>query len=241
MPKIKRLIRRLPPLLACGSLLLSGCQQIHGDGNTVKESRIVGSFTKLESAGSFDVYISRGNTSSVQIEAEKNLTPYIETRVEDDRLLIKTRDDVWLDPTRDIKVYVTVSDIDEIALAGSGNVFDMDTLLNDQSIRFSVTGSGDIHANLNSPAVTGNVTGSGDLDLAGLTRDIKVSIAGSGNFNGQKLLGENVDANIIGSGNAYVNASTKLTVHIFGSGDVDYKGSPEMDFHIAGSGSVVQK
>ncbi|HSH20080.1 MAG TPA: DUF2807 domain-containing protein, partial [Draconibacterium sp.] len=61
---------------------------IRGNGIDASEQRAVTSFNKVNSAGSFDVFISKGDVFEVVVNAEKNILPYIETSVSNNTLLI---------------------------------------------------------------------------------------------------------------------------------------------------------
>ncbi len=69
-------------------------ETIKGNGVTKKESRQVSDYTSLSSSGSMDVHISYGNSNSITVEADENLLPYIETIVEDGKLLIRSKKNI---------------------------------------------------------------------------------------------------------------------------------------------------
>ncbi len=67
-------------------------ETIKGNGQVKKETREVSNFTSLSSQGSMNVQISYGNSNSIVVEADENLLPYIETTVENGKLLIKAKE-----------------------------------------------------------------------------------------------------------------------------------------------------
>ena len=75
-------------------------ETIKGNGEVKKETRELNSFTSLASQGSMNVQISYGNSNSVTVEADENLLPYIETKVEDGRLMIRPKKNVNLIETK---------------------------------------------------------------------------------------------------------------------------------------------
>ncbi|HQS56543.1 MAG TPA: DUF2807 domain-containing protein, partial [Sediminibacterium sp.] len=66
-----------------------GWDKVEGNGQLKKENRQVGQFTKVGSSGSWDVMIAYGSENSVQVEGDENLLPYIETKVENNKLSIQ--------------------------------------------------------------------------------------------------------------------------------------------------------
>ena len=67
---------------------------VKGDGNLKKETREVSNFASLSSRGSIDVQISYGTSNSIQVEADENLLPYIETKVENGQLIIQPKKNI---------------------------------------------------------------------------------------------------------------------------------------------------
>jgi len=229
-------------LMVLTAACLSSCLgRIRGNGDMTTQQRQVAPFHEITLYGSMNVQVTRGSSRPVEILAESNLMPYIETEVVGDRLEIKTKPGIWLDPEKEITVHVTADEIREVDLAGSGNITGQNQLEDTGSIRFRLTGSGDLTFNLNCPVADADIAGSGEMVLSGQTRDLMVSITGSGDFHGSGLQSEQAEARILGSGNAEVNCSMLLKARIFGSGDVDYRGDPRTDVQVTGSGSVNHK
>ncbi len=216
-----------------------GGQRISGNGNVTTVERALNQFTHVEQKGSFDVYVSTGNSYTVKIEAEDNLQPYIETNVSNGRLEIKTKDGFWIRPKKQLKVYITAPTYNSIQSFGSGNIVSENTLYDSSKITLKVSGSADIKATVNAPEVESQISGSGNVNLNGETRSFSGRVSGSGDIIAFDLKAEDVEVNIAGSGNAKVFASVKLDATVNGSGDVIYKGNaPSVKSSIHGSGSI---
>ncbi|MDO4163115.1 MAG: head GIN domain-containing protein [Bacteroides sp.] len=87
------------------------------------------------------------------------------------------------------------------------------------------------------------VVGSGDILLKnGLTTDnLNISIAGSGDINGDNITCDNFKTSIAGSGNLTMKnvKTTKTEISIAGSGDIYLSGiTEEADYSIAGAGDI---
>lgn len=217
-------------------------KKIEGNGNLTKSVRTVGNFTAISSGGSWDVIISYGTDKDVIIEADENLMSYIITEVKGDKLTIKTENYINLKSKNRIKVYVSLTKITGISLAGSGNITGAGNFTNDDKTTFSVAGSGNINLDFKSIERVGiSIAGSGNVILKGKTDALGISIAGSGDAICKDLVAEDVKVSIAGSGNAKVNASNSLKVSVVGSGDVYYTGSvTNISKSIAGSGKVIK-
>ena len=223
-------------------MLFSACryvtgQRIRGNGNVRTEERTPGSFNSVASHGSFNVYVSNG-PQSVKIEAEDNLLPYIDTYVEGSVLQVDTKENYWLRPSSQIKIYVTSPDFKSIRSYGSGDITGLSKITDSSKLDVGVNGSANIKMDVNAPGINAEINGSGDINLTGETKTFNGEIRGSGNVKAMDLKSEDATVRIYGSGNADIFASVKLDVHVAGSGDVNYKGNAQVSSSIAGSGRV---
>lgn len=231
----------IPALLAV--VLFYGCwgimgQTIHGNGNMKTETRDVSQAEKIKSYGSFDIVIVQGETTSVKVDADENLLPYIVTDVEDGALVIKPREHYNLSSDNKIKITVTTKRLQLVDLAGSGNVVGEGKFTGSDNLKISVAGSGDVSLDVNTPDIDSHIAGTGNITLSGETKSSRIEIAGVGNYNAADLMSENVEIHIAGSGSAKVYAENNLDIHIAGSGDVYYKGNASVKQDIAGSGKI---
>ncbi|HRW20860.1 MAG TPA: DUF2807 domain-containing protein [Bacteroidales bacterium] len=123
-----------------------------------------------------------------------------------------------------------------IDIDGSG---DMDIFGNGGNVRTTIDGSGDllIHSNLNSSRF--DLNGSGDCTITGSVNNNNLYVDGSGNFYGFGYNTLTTYVRVRGSGNSEIYVSDELNVNILGSGDVIYQGDPLIDFNRTGSGDLI--
>ncbi|MEP6559848.1 MAG: DUF2807 domain-containing protein, partial [Nakamurella sp.] len=68
----------------------------------------------------------------------------------------------------------------------------------------------------------------------------KVTVTGSGHYNGSTLVTAQTEVDLNGSGDASVNATDRLSATVSGSGNVTYSGNPaQVSKNVSGSGDVV--
>jgi len=220
-----------------------GWEQIKGSGNLKKETRSVGSFTGLSSNGSMDVVISYGNSSTIEIEADDNLLPYIETKLDGGKLVIRSKDEVGFSTKNNITVRVQMVKVDNLSLSGSGDIKGDGAFANDMTTKLSLSGSGTIDLGFGSFAnLNAHISGSGDIVLRkGSAKNLDVHISGSGKVDANAISFETVEAHISGSGEVRATASKTVDAHISGSGRVYYSGSAtNISSKSSGSGKVVK-
>lgn len=218
-----------------------GRDTIKGSGEVVSESRDVGSFDAIATTGGFKIQIRQSDAHKLEVRADKNLLPYLETRVVDGSkgrtLEIGPKKGVSFSTSTTPELSISMAQLRSLSVAGSGHI-KVDAMKTG-AVEASVAGSGDIQfSDLSSEKLGLRVAGSGDIVAKGKTGLLSVSISGSGDIKATETVAEEVKISIAGSGDAKVNAVKKLNVSIAGSGDVAYVGSPEISSSVAGSGKV---
>ncbi|MDB4926089.1 head GIN domain-containing protein [Mucilaginibacter sp.] len=212
------------------------------NSNDIEDRHLTG-FHAVDVAGSFNVYITQGATESVKVEAPANIIRHIVTEVKGGTLKIFNKDhfswgSLFGGGNRKIVIYVTIKDVNSIALTGSGDVYFKDGI-NANTLRLSLTGSGDLYGKINVKTLVSDITGSGDIKVSGRADNSKISITGSGDYSGRDLVTVNTVAHVGGSGDASVDVNGNLEASVTGSGDVHYSGNPKsVSKSKTGSGSI---
>ena len=173
-------------------------------------------------------------------EGEENLLEYVITEVKDNKLIVKTKKNINLQTSwnKTIKVTIPFRDISSVALAGSGDLYNKDTIKSDE-ISVALAGSGDVILDVDAESVEGSIAGSGDLTIKGKTNNLEARVAGSGDFHGFGLESNYTDVAVAGSGDAEVVCNESLYARVAGSGDIEYRGNPKKeDTKVSGSGSI---
>ena len=230
-------------MLISVSLFAQPWKSVEGDGTIKKETRQLSDFNSISSRGPLDVKISYGNSNSIVIEADENLLQYIETTVENGKLVIKPKSNMNLKSSSKMTVYVSMTKINSLQLSGSGNIYGEGKFESDGKTTLMLSGSGNIKLSSGSfDDLNLVVSGSGNIDVNdGRADKITASVSGSGNIDCSSASTEDADAKISGSGNVKVNASKSVNASISGSGNVFYKGdATNITTKIVGSGKAIK-
>jgi hypothetical protein len=234
-----RMLATLVPvaLLVLSPVLAQDKNTVVGSGRTVTETRELAEFDTVELCISGDAYITIGKPTPLEITADDNLLPLIETEVQERRLVISTEYNFKTKHSPDFKI--TVANLTAATVGGSG---DMEICgVDNEKLALNVAGSGDLCFEGKTDVLAVSIAGSGDVRLTGKAGQFTASIAGSGDLHGFGLAADSATVSVKGSGDARVNVTGALTVQIFGSGDVHYKGNPTVCQQIAGSGDVKRR
>lgn len=220
--------------------LTSSCLDKFGvKGNRIvqTEQRTTTNFDEVTSSGSFDVYLMPGDEPSIEVTAESNLLPYIETDIDGDRLKIRTRGANFLINHDPMEIYITSPNVNKIQLSGSGFI-ETGNFQSDQ-FEISLSGSGTIRTSVEANDLDMSISGSGKILVDGYSRNSNINISGSGRIEAYDLSLEYCDVRISGSGDTYLNVEKNLDVSISGSGNVHFINSPSITSHISGSGKII--
>jgi hypothetical protein len=214
-------------------------RRVRGNGNIKTEERTVSDFRKVEVGGAINVYVSEGSTPAVKLEGDENILGYIEVTQEGDRLIVKNKDGFDLDPSGDLRVYVTAPVFDKIRTSGACNIIGQGRITSPDGLELSVSGAGNVKMELDAPRVKADISGSGTLNLKGETKDAEIILSGVGTAHCYDLLSENTRVHISGAGSAQVYSSVGLEAHVSGMGNVHYKGNPSsIKQDVSGAGSI---
>jgi hypothetical protein len=230
-----------------------------------RETRNVGSFTKIAFRFPGKLYLRQGSPQKVEIEGKADILKEVETEIEGSRLVIGREgkwNSWWEDNDEKITVYITVPNIDGISVSGSGDVVG-ETKITTTALDLAVSGSGSLSLDADvSGDVESNVSGSGDIVLKGKCKSFESDVSGSGKVELAMAIAGAADFSVSGSGKieasgtsdevkATISGSGKVLaadlqtnrcdVRISGSGDVEINVKSELNANISGSGSVSYK
>jgi hypothetical protein len=212
---------------------------IDGNGNPVDSRRTIARFDQLVSAGSFDVYYTKSGSTSLRINAESNLIPYIRTYVVGGKLHIDVEENRCLQNNDPINIYISAPELKALELKGSGQIA-CDTIISEE-FRAINSGSGDIEIGyLFTDFLQAGLSGSGNIEMEGEATDGRLQIFGSGNLRAIGLEQRKCRAGITGSGDMFVFVTKELDAEISGSGNIYYKGDPTIESKITGSGKIMK-
>lgn len=212
-----------------------------GSGRAATETRALPAFEAIALAGSIDLRVRQGTPQTVQVSADDNLLPLLETTVESTSrgatLRIGWKRGESVSTRSRVTVDVVVPRLVALSGAGSGDM--VAESFETPALQVSLAGSGDVRLpGLRAGELGIRISGSGDVGGSGQATKLTIAIAGSGDVKLAEMPADEVSVSIAGSGDAAVFAHKTLDVRIAGSGDVVYRGDAAVRASVAGSGSV---
>lgn len=232
------------PALAESGSWFGGKAAVTGSGTIASQVRAVADFQAIKVSGPFKVTVRQTGREALELRADDNLLPLLETVVEPAAgirtLHLRWKRGETIRTRTTPSVTIEVAQLTALTSQGSGDIAVEG--LKTPRLALSVSGSGDARlADLTTERLDLSVAGSGDVRAAGVADQLKVSVAGSGDIRALDLKAGEVAVSIAGSGDVAVHAEKTLDVSIAGSGDVVYRGGAALKSRIAGSGSVTER
>ncbi len=206
-----------------------------GNGNVISQERNVGDFSEISLNCSADLTILQGASTKVVVKADENLMKQIETEVSGDKLKIDI--DGNISRATRLDVIVTVNNLHEIRVNGSGDV-ESENTISGIGLDIHINGSGNIELDLDVKNVNCSINGSGDIKLTGVQGDFSLKVNGSGSFEGEDMQLDYCEIRIMGSGDVELAGSaSKVEITQSASGDVNLYGLDAQDVSATGNGS----
>ncbi len=236
MKRSKHLVFLLVSIAA--AFCASASARTVGSGKVVTEARALTGVQSIDLAGSGDLTIIQGDAEDFSVDGEDNILPLLETTVDKGALRIGLKPDAA--PTVKLKMKLTVKTLDTVKLSGSGKIH-TEKLTAAGPLEVDLIGSGMIDLKgIECSKWNLSIIGSGDVKAAGHAKEQKVTVVGSGDYEGFGLETGVAEVTVSGSGDCEINATEKLTATISGSGDIDYTGPATVTRKVTGSGAVTQ-
>jgi hypothetical protein len=236
-------MRKLTVLVALISISIANAQnwkqeKVKGNGVQTTITKTTESYDKISTGGSFYVELVLGKEGTITIQGDENIISQIVTEVIGNELKVYFEKNRSYNYKQDITITIPFEKISALSFAGSGNLIGKD-VINASDFEVKMTGSGDCSLEINAKNVDAKFTGSGNLKLSGTAENLEAKTAGSGNLNCTKLVSQNADVAVAGSGRLEVNCTNKLIAKVAGSGNIQYNGNPKIiDSKVAGSGEI---
>lgn len=206
-------------IAACGTTTTS-VETITGSGNIVTIEREVSGFSDIQINLGADLILTQGDSENLTVEADDNLMQYIETKIENGRLIISTPNNTSLTPSQTITLNISFSTLREIEILGSSHITANDLDLDTLTIRFA---------------------GSGSTRLTGRADEQTINIRGQATINNFELTSRQVMVDISGNGVVEVNAEDNLNLTVVGMGIIRYTGDPAISQDVSGTADIAQR
>ena len=200
----------------CDPMVIAGINvPVAGSGRVASEARPITDVREVVLSGFGRLVIAQGNRPALVVTADDNLLPLITTHASGRRLTVATG--AAMQPRRDIVIHLTVRDLDEVVISGSGEV--------------------EI-ANIDTEWLRVVMSGSGTAVATGFAVEQRVLISGDGHYFGENLESRVARVEVSGDGYAVVWVRDVLDALVSGTGLIEFYGRPAVRQTVSGLGAV---
>ena len=191
-----------------------------GSGRLIIEERPVNGFTSIAVSGAVRAVVTVGGAESLQITAEDNIAPVVETVVAGGRLTIGIRSG-----TPGIS-----SSLGVVCRIGARTIRDIEM---SAASRIEVDG-------IDAPELSIRLSGAASFSGSGAVERLRMDLSGASRFTAPSLRARAADSTLSGASVALVRVVDTLTVHASGASVFEYLGDPAVQSDASGA-SVVQR
>lgn len=199
-------------------------QALKGSGKVISEERQLPLFQSIELRCMGHVIITEGKTGKINITCDDNIMPLLKTIVDKSVLIISLTKVVTV--AEKLEIIIPMETVTEISVVGSGKV-DIQKKLIQDSIKFFLSGSGNITSEIDTKFAIISISGNGSIDLYGKASKLETDIAGASLLNALDFITDEAIISLTGSALAKVTVNNRLEANLKG-GTIQYKGSPKI-------------
>ncbi len=208
---------------------------------TDTQTRPVDQFEKISVSSGIDLYLTQGNTASVEVEADPDIIDKIITRVENGtlKIYIKEKQNWDWGWNQSRKVRVSFTEISAISASAGSDVY-AEEPIELKELTIDASSGADISIDdLTADFVSIRSSSGSDAKVAGKTIRMEADSSSGSDLDCSDLVSEECEVSASSGSDALVNVSRSLKARASSGGDVRYKGNPsQKDIDESSGGDV---
>jgi hypothetical protein len=204
-----------------GSCIFTG--SIKGNGNVVEETRDLGEFSKISVSRGMNVYITQGTSTKVTVKADENLLKVIDTYVDDETLKVSCTK--MIRNATSNKVYVTVTDLENIKSTSGSNIFSEDSLRTG-NLEIKSTAGSNVRLSIETGDLNVSASAGSNIFLKGMAKSVVMKANSGSNIKAGDLQTGNCEVKVSSGANIWIKVQNGLNARASSGGNIWYSGEP---------------
>ena len=201
------------------------------------EDRNVGQFDSIHVASGIRATVSIGPRAPVHVEADRDVLPLVETRVEGGTLHVGFKPHTRLFNSGEVTVSAQTPELHGVA-ASSGAIVKATLTKADESALAASSG-GEIRARgIDARKLVANASGGGVVDAAGRADAIDLHVSGGAHFAGSQLEARDADVEGSGGAQAELHATGNVRGSLSGGSELQVRGGARAAVATSGGSQV---
>lgn len=224
-------------LFTTSSCIVEGVTGIKGSNNVVSEDREISSnYESIKVAQGITVYLTLGNSTDINVEADDNIIDLLITEVKDNELKIYFKKNVYKAKARN--VYLTSKNISQIRTSSGAQVTSENTIQTN-TLDLDASSGSSIKVRVNTKEISSEASSGANIKIKGKTTRFSAKASSGSSIKADDLITTNANVKASSGSNINVNVSGQLTAKASSGGDIDYEGNPSnIDKDTSSGGSV---
>jgi Putative auto-transporter adhesin, head GIN domain len=221
---------------AAAFLLSTASGAVTGSGNVQHETRVVGEFSGVSVQSGIRGEVKIGK-QHVDLEADDNVLPLVETIIDDGVLVVRFKPHLSLHTSSEVVVHVTAPSIDLLESSGGSKM--QAELVPVDDLKIESSGGGDVQARqISVKHLRAAVSGGGALVLDGSADDVKLSMSGGSRCKGEKLQARALKLQASGGSTARLAVRESVSGSASGGSVVHVSGHPQTRVSTSGGSEI---
>ena len=209
-------------LTACNFDLHLG--QVDGNGNVTTEERPVDSdFDQVKGSAGIDVYLTEGDELKIVVEADDNLIPLIETKIQDGKLKITTTESIGRAKAK--KVHVTYKTLTAVYASSGADVIG-NSVIKSEILTLDCSSGADLEVDIIAKEVYADVSSGAEMKISGRAVNLTASASSGSDLKAKDLEVKSCKARASSGADIVVNVKEEIDGTASSGGDIRYYGDP---------------
>jgi hypothetical protein len=224
--------------------MASGCvvdfqDSITGNGDVVTQTRELHEFSGIKVSSGIQVFISKGDIQSVEVETDENLQEWIRTDVNGGILDIYCEKTIRLAKTK--KVNIVCKRLENIDISSGGRITGL-TNFDAEKLDIEISSGGQLRYETHASEIEISLSSAGHADIKGTTGKLKANLSSAGELRAFDLEAGSCDISVSSAGVAQVSVKDEASFKASSAGRIHYIGEPRIqEINTSSAGSVNKK
>jgi hypothetical protein len=226
------------------SIFVTSCKKnddVKPSNDLTTVNKNITGYTQLNVSDPFTVYVTFSNTEEkIQVQANSNLQQYITVEKQNNQLVISLDDNVTINGSSVLNVYITTNQLEGFYAAGASTI-QLQNDLNTFNVTINLTGASTFSGALFINELNTNLTGASNMNISGTSASVDLEATGASNMRDYGFATSHFTCDLDGACSAYLTIQQTLNVKARGASNVYYKGNGTVSSQVLTGGSTIQK
>jgi Putative auto-transporter adhesin, head GIN domain len=201
------------------------------------QDRDVPAFDSIHVASGIRASVTIGPRKALRVEADDDVLPLVETRVEGRTLHVGFKPNSRLGNTGEVTVTAQTPELH--AVAGSGGAMVKATLTKANESALAASGGSEIHVRgVDARKLVAKASGGSVLQAEGRAEEVELNLSGGSHFDGPQFEARDVEVEGSGGAVAELRATGHVSGGLSGGSEMHVRGGARASVHTSGGSAV---